>query len=175
MVDPVFWLSLSALTLTASVAVFLAILIPAIQELGRTARSVEKLLDTLNRELPPTLDALRATSEELSSLTEDVGDGVESAKQIVQQVDRSLDATEKQFMQARITSQSAIAGLKAAWQTFFSPLAEPRSSSSVPHSQPKESSNPATEAKSDADQNGQSAQRAIADELTQIDQKLSEM
>ncbi|MEM7773604.1 MAG: hypothetical protein AAGA75_27395 [Cyanobacteria bacterium P01_E01_bin.6] len=102
-----------------SLVIFLASLLPTIQELNRAVRGAEHLIETLNRELPTTLDALRSTSRELNHLTEDLGDGVESAKQIVQQVDRGLEETEKQLVQARITSQSAIAGAKAAWNAFF--------------------------------------------------------
>lgn len=102
-----------------SLVIFLASLLPTIQELNRAVRGAEHLIETLNRELPTTLDALRSTSRELNHLTKDMGDGVESAKQIVKQVDRSLEETEKQLVQARITSQSAIAGAKAAWNAFF--------------------------------------------------------
>lgn len=159
MVDPVFWLSLSALMLTVSLAVFLAILLPTVQELNRTARSAERLFDTLNRELPATLDALRSTSRELTDLTEDFGDGVKSAKQIVQQVDRNLESTEKQLYQARITSQSAIAGIKVAWKTFFAPKHDrsEHSRKSDSESLPKDS-----------------IKQTITNELSKIEHELSE-
>lgn len=200
MVDPLFWLSLSALTLTASVAVFLALLVPAIQELNRTARSAEKLLDTLNRELPPTLDALKATSAKLSGLTEDLGDGVKSAKQIVQQVDRSLGATEKQVTQVRIASQSAIAGIQVAWRTFFRSPIEPASFSSplspepdpAPDAMTHDAENSIRDSENHADgetrndasilagnsnagNSKDGVKQAIADEISKINQTLSEM
>jgi uncharacterized protein YoxC len=102
-----------------SLVFFLVSLVPTIQELNRMAQGADRLIETLNRELPETLGALRSTTQELNQLTEDLGDGVESAKQIVKQVDRTLESTEKQLTQARVTSQSAIAGVKAAWNTFF--------------------------------------------------------
>ena len=62
--DPVFWLSISLLLVCVSLAVAIAIAIPALQELSRAARSAEKLFDTLTRELPPTLEAIRLTGGE---------------------------------------------------------------------------------------------------------------
>ncbi|MCC3433159.1 MAG: DUF948 domain-containing protein, partial [Microcoleus sp. PH2017_04_SCI_O_A] len=76
MSDPIFWLGLSILLVAVSLTAVLVTLIPAVQALARAARSVEKLADTLAREFPPTLEAIRLTGLEISELTDDVSDGV---------------------------------------------------------------------------------------------------
>ena len=63
-IDPLFWLALSFLLVAICLTAVLLALIPATQELGRAARSVEKLCDTINRELPPTLESIRLTRAE---------------------------------------------------------------------------------------------------------------
>jgi hypothetical protein len=73
--DPIFWLGLSILLVAVSLTAVLVTLIPAVQALARAARSVEKLADTLSREFPPTLEAIRLTGLEISELTDDVSDG----------------------------------------------------------------------------------------------------
>lgn len=50
--DPVFWLALSLFLVAISLTAVLMVAVPAIQEVGRAARSVEKLFDTLSRDLP---------------------------------------------------------------------------------------------------------------------------
>ncbi|MGB7413528.1 MAG: hypothetical protein WA902_04900, partial [Thermosynechococcaceae cyanobacterium] len=61
MTTPIFWLGLSILLVAICLATVLVVAIPAFQELARAARSAEKLFDTLSRDLPPTLEALRLT------------------------------------------------------------------------------------------------------------------
>jgi uncharacterized protein YoxC len=131
--DPVFWLGLSIGLVAVSIAAVLIVAIPAMQELGRAARSAEKLFDTLNRELPPTLEAIRLTSLELTELTDDMSESVQSAGQITGQVSDSLTAVKTQVTQAKVTTKSMAAGFKAAWHTWRSegddsapPEAEPR-------------------------------------------------
>lgn len=106
------------LVATSLTVVFIALL-PMMQALSRTAHRAEKLIDTLNRELPPTLEALRLTGLEITQLTEDLEDSVESARNVVQNVDRGLTNAESQLRQAKITSQSIATGLKAAWSVFL--------------------------------------------------------
>ncbi len=118
MIDPIFWLGLSILLVSVSLTAVLVAAIPALQELARAARSVEKLADTLRRELPPTLEAIRLTGMEISDLTDDVTEGVQSAGQVVKQVDQSLDSAKKQVKKVNTTTRSVLAGVKAAWQTF---------------------------------------------------------
>ncbi len=94
--------------------------LPALQSVGRAARSVEKLADTLARELPPTLQAIRLTGMEISDLTDDVHSGVQSAGKVVKQVDESISNAKKQAKRAQVSTQSLIVGVKAAWKTFRS-------------------------------------------------------
>lgn len=96
MIDPLFWLGMSILLVATSLTAVLVVAIPALQELARAARSAEKLFDTLSRDLPPTLNAIRNTGLEITDLTEDVSEGVKSASQVVKQVDKSLDGARKQ-------------------------------------------------------------------------------
>ena len=118
MIDPLFWLGLSILLVAASLTAVLIAAVPALQEIARAARSVEKLADTLSRELPPTLEAIRLTGLEITELTDDVTEGVESASQVVKQVDQSLGTAKKQVKKVQITTKSIIIGLKTAWKTF---------------------------------------------------------
>jgi methyl-accepting chemotaxis protein len=92
--------------------------IPALQELARAARSAEKFFDTLSRELPPTLNAIRNTSLEITNLTDDVSEGVKSAGQVVKQFDQSLDGAKQQAENIQITTRSVFVGFKAAWKTL---------------------------------------------------------
>ncbi|MGI0494729.1 hypothetical protein ACN4EG_23330, partial [Alkalinema pantanalense CENA528] len=116
--DPIFWLGVSILLVAVSIAVVLAVAVPAIQELGRAARSAEKLFDTLNRELPPTLEAIRLTGLEISDLTDDMSEGVQNASQVVKQVDDGISGLKEQAQKAQVTTISVFAGVKAAWQTL---------------------------------------------------------
>lgn len=118
MIDPLFWLGLSILLVAVSLTAVLIAALPALQELARAARSVEKLADTLRRELPPTLEAIRLTGLEISDLTDDVSEGVKSAGQVVKQVDQSISGAKKQAQKVQVTTRSVFAGVKAAWKTL---------------------------------------------------------
>lgn len=118
MIDPLFWLGLSILLVAASLTAVLVAAIPAMQELARAARSAEKFFDTLSRELPPTLKAIRNTSLEITDLTDDVSEGVKSAGQVVKQVDQSLNSAKKQAQNIQVSTRSLVVGVKAAWKTF---------------------------------------------------------
>lgn len=116
--DPVFWLAISLLLVCTSLTVAIAMAIPALQELGRAARSAEKLFDTLSRELPPTLEAIRLTGLEISDLTDDMTSGVQQAGQVVQKVDRSFDGARYQVRRAGLISRRTAAGVRAAWRSL---------------------------------------------------------
>lgn len=118
MVDPVFWLGLSILLVAVSLTAMLTAALPALKELGRAARSAEKLFDTLNRELPPTLESIRLTGLEITNLTDDVGDGVQSAGRVVQQIDQSITGLKKQASSAQASTRNFMVGLKAAWKSL---------------------------------------------------------
>lgn len=121
MSHPLFWLGISLLLVAISLTAVLAIAIPVMQELARTARTAEKLLDTLRQELPPTLQALRSTGDDLSTLSDQVNEGVRSASQVVKQVDEGIGTMRHQAGVARTTGLSVFAGLRAAWQTLAQP------------------------------------------------------
>lgn len=118
MIDPLFWLGLSLLLVATSLTAVLVAAIPALQELARAARSAEKLFDTLSRELPPTLDAIRMTGLEITDLTDDVSEGVKSASQVVKQVDQSLDSARIQAQNLQVGTRTIFVGVKAAWRNF---------------------------------------------------------
>ncbi|MEG3937907.1 MULTISPECIES: DUF948 domain-containing protein [unclassified Microcoleus] len=118
MSDPIFWLGLSILLVAVSLTAVLVTLIPAVQALARAARSVEKLADTLAREFPPTLEAIRLTGLEISELTDDVSDGVQSAGEVVKQVDRSIGSAKKQAHNVQVTTRSVVTGVMAAWKSL---------------------------------------------------------
>lgn len=109
---------MSILLVAISLTAVLVVAIPALQELARAARSAEKLFDTLARELPPTLNAIRNTGLEITDLTEDVSEGVKSASQVVKQVDQSLDGARKQAQNLQLGTRSLLVGVKTAWKTF---------------------------------------------------------
>jgi uncharacterized protein YoxC len=117
-IDPLFWLGLSILLVAASLTAVLVAAIPALQELAHAARSAEKFFDTLSRELPPTLNAIRNTTLEITELTDDVSEGVKSAGQVVKQFDQSLDTAKKQAENLQISTRSVFVGFKAAWTSF---------------------------------------------------------
>ena len=113
--------------------------LPAFRELSRAARSAEKLFDTLSRELPPTLEAIRLTGLEITDLTDDVSQGVQSASQVVQRVDQSMDSMRHQARKARNAGRSLAVGVRAAWRAFTRPegdrpseFAEPRPYDQLP-------------------------------------------
>ncbi len=121
MIDPLFWLAFSLFLVAISLTAVLVVALPAIQELGRAARSVEKLFDTLSRELPPTLEAIRLTGLEISELTDDVTDSVKSAGQAAKQVEEGLAEVRQQAQTARAATRTVMAGMRAAWTTFTRP------------------------------------------------------
>ena len=121
MSNPFFWLGLSILLVAISLMALLTVAVFALQELARAARSAEKLLDNLNRELPATLQDLRLTGRDLSTLTDEVSGSVQSARSVVQQVDQSLIQAKTQAKQATVTTRSLLAGASAALRVLARP------------------------------------------------------
>ena len=118
MLDPLFWLEISLCLVVISLIAVMIAVIPTLQQLTNTARSAEKLLDTLNKELPSTLEAVRLTGNELNQLTEDIDQGIESATGIVKQIDSTITNTKEQVQQAQTGTRSIFVGFKAAWKTW---------------------------------------------------------
>ncbi|APB33703.1 hypothetical protein GlitD10_1382 [Gloeomargarita lithophora Alchichica-D10] len=125
MAEAVFVLGLSLLLVAVSLTAVLIALIPAVQEIARAARSIDKLADTLSRDLPPTLDALRLTGMEISDLTDDVSQGVQSANRIVEQVNQSVQGTRQTVRRTQASTRSVWVGVKAAWNTWKRPEPPP--------------------------------------------------
>ncbi len=121
MQNPFFWLLLSFLLVAITLTAVLAAAFPAFLEMGRVARSAEKLLDTLNRELPRTLESLRKTGGELSELGDELEEGLKSAKNIIKHTEQGIQSTQKQLKKAHRNSRSAWAGFKTAWQVLRRP------------------------------------------------------
>jgi uncharacterized protein YoxC len=120
MIEPFFWLGFSLCLVSVSLTAVLITLIPVAQELSRAARSAEKLFDTLNREFPNTLDAIRNTNLELTQLSGEMKEGVKSASGAVKQIDRTLVTAKKQVETVQLKSRGFWAGVKAGiktWQT----------------------------------------------------------
>jgi hypothetical protein len=117
--EPIFWLALSLFLVAACLAAVLVAAIPVLQELARASRSAEKLFDTLYRELPPTLEAIRLTGLEISELTEDLNEGVESAGSIAKQFDHGLRSAQRQVQDVGTTTQSVFVGVQAAWKSLM--------------------------------------------------------
>lgn len=118
MTDPVFWLGLSVGLVAAGLLGIFVALIPAAKELGEAARSVKKFFDTLQRDLPPTLEALRLTGLEVSEIADSLDDGVKSAGRIVKRVDGGIEVTRSQVQNVSTTTRSVAAGIRAGWKAF---------------------------------------------------------
>lgn len=122
MTEPFFWLGFSLCLVSVSLTAVLITLIPVVQELSRAARSAEKLFDTLNREFPNTLDAIRNTNLELTELSGEMKQGVKSAAGAVKQLDRTLVTAKKQVENVQRKSRGFWAGVKEGiktWQTDY--------------------------------------------------------
>lgn len=118
MSDPVFWLGLSVGLVGAGMFAVLVTLLPAVRQLAEAGKSVQLFFDTLQRDLPPTLEALRLTGLEVSEIANSVDDGVKGASNIVKKVDNSLDGARAQSQNIGITTRSVAAGLRAGWKAF---------------------------------------------------------
>ena len=126
MSEPLFWLGLSILLVAVSLTALLVAAVPALLEVARAARSAEKLFDTLSKELPPTLEAIRLTGLEMTDLTDDVSEGVKSASGVVKQVNQSLNSAKNQAQNVQVGTRSMFAGVKAAWKSFSNPRTSKR-------------------------------------------------
>jgi hypothetical protein len=121
LIDPLLLLGFSVLLVAVSLTALLVAAFPAIQDLSRAARSAEKLFDRLDRELPPTLEAIRLTGLELSDLSGEVSQGVQSATAVARNVDSSLAEVKKQAGTVRTSTYGVFVGFKAAWRTWRQP------------------------------------------------------
>ncbi len=114
-------LTLSFLLVVVCLTAVLITAIPAFQELARAGRSVTRLAETLSRELPPTLEAIRLTGLEISELSDELNQGAKSANEAVKQVSEGIKSVRRTTSSAAIATRSALAGLKAGWQSLRRP------------------------------------------------------
>ncbi|CAN1208822.1 Methyl-accepting chemotaxis protein [Tumidithrix helvetica PCC 7403] len=126
MAEPIFWLALSFLLVAVCLTALLLTAIPAFQELARAGRSVARLAETLSRELPPTLEAIRLTGLEISELSDELNQGAKSAGEAVKQVNDSIKGVKKGAVNVTVATKSAFAGFKAGWKSFSKPKRSPR-------------------------------------------------
>jgi hypothetical protein len=118
LIDPLLLLGGSILLVAVSLTALVVAAFPAIQDLSRAARSAEKLFDRLDREIPPTLEAIRLTGLELSDLSDEVTQGVQSAAAVARSVDSSLTEVKKQAGTVRTSTHGVFVGVRAAWRTW---------------------------------------------------------
>jgi len=123
-------LALSFLLVVVCLTAVLITAIPAFQELARAGRSVTRLAETLSRELPPTLEAIRLTGLEISELSDELNQGAKNASEAVKQVNEGIKTvrrtTNSAASSAAIATRSALAGLKAGWQSLRRPRRLPQ-------------------------------------------------
>ena len=118
MTEPLFWLALSLTLVSVSLTAVLVAALPALRELGRAARSAEKLFDSLSREFPPTLEAIRLTGLEISELTDELNQGVQGVSDVAKTVDRGVSGAKGGVKQVQGGTRKLFAGFKAAWQSW---------------------------------------------------------
>jgi hypothetical protein len=117
-IDPLLLLGCSILLVAVSLTALVVAAFPAIQDLSRAARSAEKLFDRLDRDLPPTLEAIRLAGVELSDLSDEMSQGVQSAAAVAQQANLSLTEVKKKAENVQTSTRSVWVGVKVAWQTW---------------------------------------------------------
>ena len=101
--------------------------IPTFQELAKAANSIIRLADTLTRELPATLEAIRMTGLELSELSDELNQGAKNAGEAVKQVNESIKGVKQSASSAKIATKSAFAGIRAGLKSLGRPRRPQRS------------------------------------------------
>jgi hypothetical protein len=139
MSEAIFLLGLSFLLVVVCLTILLLTAIPTFQELGKAANSVVRLADTLTRELPATLEAIRMTGLELSELSDELNQGAKSAGEAVKQVNDGIKGVRQSASSATIATKSAFAGIKAGLKSLGRPRRQRRSD---PYQESIRSNNP---------------------------------
>jgi hypothetical protein len=121
MSEAIFLLGLSFLLVVVCLTILLLTAIPAFQELTKAANSIIRLADTLTRELPATLEAIRMTGLELSELSDELNQGAKSAGEAVKQVNDGIKGVRQSASSATIATKSAFAGIKAGLKSLGRP------------------------------------------------------
>jgi uncharacterized phage infection (PIP) family protein YhgE len=131
MSEAIFLLGLSFLLVVVCLTILLLTAIPAFQELAKAANSIIRLADTLTRELPATLEAIRMTGLELSELSDELNQGAKSAGEAVKQVNDGIKGVRQGASNATIATKSAFAGFKAGLKSLGRPRRQKRSPSDL--------------------------------------------
>lgn len=131
MTEAIFLLGLSFLLVVICLTILLLTAIPTFQELSKAANSIIRLTDTLTRELPATLEAIRMTGLELSELSDELNQGAKNAGEAVKQVNDGLKGVRQGASTASIATKSAFAGLKAGLKSLGRPRRQRRSPSDL--------------------------------------------
>jgi methyl-accepting chemotaxis protein len=113
MPEAIFLLGLSFLLVVVCLTILLLTAIPTFQELSKAANSIIRLADTLTRDLPATLEAIRMTGLELSELSDELNQGAKNAGEAVKQVNDGIKGVRQGASSASIATKSAFAGIKA--------------------------------------------------------------
>ena len=122
---PILLLGCSFLLVVVCFTVLLLTAIPAFQELAKAGRSVSKLAETLSRELPPTLEAIRLTSLEITELGEELNQSAKSAGEAVKQVNESLQTVRRSADNASSVTRSALTAITTLGKNGFQTLRNP--------------------------------------------------
>ena len=131
MSEAIFLLGLSFLLVVICLTILLLTAIPTFQELAKAANSVTRLADTLTRELPATLEAIRMTGLELSELSDELNQGAKNAGEAVKQVNESIKGVKQSASSAKIATQSAFAGIRAGLKSLGRPRRNQRKTESI--------------------------------------------
>lgn len=131
MSEAIFLLGLSFLLVAVCLTIFLITAIPTFQELAKAANSIIRLADTLTRELPATLEAIRMTGLELSELSDELNQGAKNAGEAVKQVNDGIKGVRESASNASIATKSAFAGFKAGLKSLGRPRRSRRSPSEI--------------------------------------------
>jgi uncharacterized protein YoxC len=126
MPEAIFLLGLSFLLVVVCLTILLMTAIPTFKELGKAANSIIRLADTLTRELPGTLEAIRMTGLELSELSDELNQGAKNAGEAVKQVNDGIKGVRQGASNATIATKSALAGLRAGLKSFGRPRRQKR-------------------------------------------------
>ncbi len=126
MSEAIFLLGLSFLLVVVCLTILLLTAIPTFKELAKAANSIIRLTDTLTRELPATLEAIRMTGLELSELSDELNQGAKNAGEAVKQVNDGLKGVRQSASSASIATKSAFAGIKAGLKSLGRPRRKKR-------------------------------------------------
>jgi uncharacterized protein YoxC len=135
MPEAIFLLGLSFLLVVVCLTILLITAIPTFKELAKAANSVTRLADTLTRELPATLEAIRLTGMEVSELSDELNQGAKNAGEAVKQVNDGIKGVRQGASKASITTQSFFAGIKAGLKSLGRPRRQRRSPPELPPSE----------------------------------------